>query len=202
LEVPTEVSPLAFFEWCADDYRSSLWRPELLDHILGLINERSEHDPLPPVPLELLERAGLVEGLQKLALENLRSSAAELARTRSVGGGSSEVTGHIVRRHGSAGKVCPIEAEIIEARRTVLRNRQEATAGDVREVLLQMAKDTNRFPRLRRSTDDRILLWYDTDGPNGGEVREYTLSRLRQYLAGLDAREAKGKADEGSRSTL
>lgn len=167
---PSRVAPLDFFEWCEDACRANLTKPELLDHVLGLINVPSESDPLPPVPLDFLERAEALDHYKRVEFERA-VSAARLAAQVTV---SASATVRTVRRSGSHGKVCPLEAEILEAR-SLAPPHQRGDAAAVAAVMLRFAHD-GAHPKLERSTSERI--YYVKDGV----TTEYTARALQQFL--------------------
>jgi hypothetical protein len=169
---PSKVVPLEFFEWCRCACPDTNFKPDLLDHLLGLIYVPNDYDPLPPVSMDFLERAKALEHYQRLALEGTLSAAKLAAPARASAGGK----GVLVRRSGSRGKFCTLKAEILEARRlTPIEQRMDAAA--VEAVMLQLACD-GAHPKIAKSTPTRIL--YLKEGET--VLTEYTRRALRQFL--------------------
>ncbi len=167
---PSKTTPMDFFYWCEVDCEQAEWKPDLLDHILGLIYAPRAGRPLPPVSMYFLEAAKALERYQRLELEGTLS-AARLAASTAASGVGKRVT---VRRTGKYGKVCPLEAEIVEAR-SLTPIHQRMDGGAVLAVMLRFAHD-GAHPKIERSTPERLLYL-----KNGVET-PYTQRALQQFI--------------------
>ena len=167
---PAKVVPLEFFDWCRDACQNTIFKPDLLDHLLGLIYAPNDDDPLPPVSMEFLERAKALEHYKRMELE-VSLSTAKLVKSAVAGGSGNAV---VVRRSGRYGRVCPLAAEILEAR-GLTPVYQRMDAGAVLAVMLRFARD-GAHPKIEKSTPERLLY------VKNGRLAEYTQRALQQYL--------------------